>query len=142
MNETHGIFSGTWKLLEWTAKLPDGKIIFPFGRDAIGRIGYDDRGNMWVQIMKAVRPAFKSEDIMKGEPEEMLQAYQDFFAYSGNYEVHPEDQQVIHKIKLSSFPNWIGHDQVRNYEFRGSLLILSANLESGYQRLVWEKFSS
>ena len=141
MEKIHDIFTGTWKLLEWTSRLPDGKVVFPFGRNATGRISYDDKGHMFVQIMKADRPLFKSDDIMQGKPEEMLRAYQDNLAYAGDYDVHPEDIQVIHHIKLSSFPNWVGHDQVRNYEFKGNMLILTASLESGIQRLVWEKIS-
>ncbi|GJM27956.1 MAG: hypothetical protein DHS20C17_05910 [Cyclobacteriaceae bacterium] len=133
-------FIGTWKLEAWTAELTDGKIVFPFGEDAIGRITYDEFGNMAVQVMKNDRPQFLSEDPLQTEPDEVLVAYNGFIAYCGNYQVNLNTNQVVHQIKISSFPNWVGQNQTRYYEFNGDQLILSTDLiGSSRHKLIWKK---
>jgi hypothetical protein len=68
-------FIGNWNLLEWSAELIDGTIVYPFGTDTIGRISYDSNGNMSVQIMKKDRQLFVSEDPLQAEPDEIVSAY-------------------------------------------------------------------
>ncbi|MCB0671931.1 MAG: lipocalin-like domain-containing protein [Lewinellaceae bacterium] len=47
---------------------------------------------------------------------------------------------MIHHIKISSFPNWSGQNQARNYSFNGYLLTLSADpINSRIHQLVWKK---
>ncbi|NND35016.1 MAG: lipocalin-like domain-containing protein [Saprospiraceae bacterium] len=135
-------FIGSWELKEWTAELNDGSIVHPFGKDAIGRITYDGHSNMAVQIMKNNRPNFLSEDPLQGQPDEVVTAYGGFIAYCGTFEVLSDANQVVHKIAISSFPNWVGQDQFRNYEFKDDNLILSTNvIGSSRHRLVWEKMN-
>ena len=135
-----GEFVGSWQLKAWTAELSDGKIVFPFGEDAIGRITYDDYGNMAVQIMKNNRSNFLSDDPLQAQSDEVVVAYNGFIAYSGYYEVNVESNQVVHQIKISSFPNWVGQDQTRYYEFKEDKLILSTDLiGSSRHKLIWEK---
>ena len=131
-------FIGSWTLQEWTAESTSGKITFPFGNDAKGRITYDDLGNMSVQIMKNNRSKFLSEDPLQAHPDEVLDAYNGFIGYCGKYEVNPN--QVIHQIEISSFPNWVGQNQIRFYEFREGNLILSTDfIGSSRHSLIWEK---
>ncbi|WP_163708165.1 lipocalin-like domain-containing protein [Mangrovibacterium lignilyticum] len=131
---------GSWQLQEWTAELANGEIVFPFGEDVIGRITYDERGDMAVQIMKNNRPEFHSEDLLQAQPDEMIDAYTGFIAYCGTYDVHPNSNQVIHRIAISSFPNWVGQNQVRSYEFKDDRLILSTDvIGSSRHKLVWKR---
>ena len=140
MNISNEKFVGSWELLEWSAELTDGKIVFPFGEDAIGRITYDDLGNMAVQIMENNRSQFQSEDPLQAQPDEIIPAYRGFLAYCGDYEVHPVTNQVTHQIKISSFPNWIGQNQVRYYEFREDKMILSTDIVgSSRHKLIWKR---
>ncbi|MEJ2193981.1 MAG: lipocalin-like domain-containing protein [Ignavibacteriaceae bacterium] len=133
-------FVGSWKLKEWTAELTDGKIVFPFGEDAKGRITYDNFGNIAVQIMKNNRSQFLSEDPLQAQPDEVFEAYNGFIAYCGNYEVNLDNNQVVHHIEISSFPNWVGQNQVRNFEFKGDKLILSTDvIGSSRHKLIWKK---
>ncbi|WP_420315784.1 lipocalin-like domain-containing protein [Ekhidna sp.] len=136
-------FVGSWELKEWTAKLTDESIIFPFGEDAIGRITYDSNGNMAVQIMKNNRKQFLSEDPLQAQPDEVVVAYNGFIAYCGNYEVNLNSNQVVHQIKISSFPNWIGQNQIRNFEFNEDELTLSTDqIGSSRHKLVWRKIDN
>lgn len=120
--------------------MKDGTIVFPFAEDALGRISYDSYGNMSVYLMKNNRPQFLSEDPLQAKPDEVLAAYPEFLAYCGSYEVHNNPDQVVHQIKISSFPNWIGQNLIRKYEFKDDKLILSTDaIESGRHKLIWQK---
>ncbi len=81
MNVSKEEFSCSWELKAWTAKLNDGKIVYPFGEDAIGRITYDGNGSMAVQIMKNHRIPFLSEDPLQARPDKVIAAYNGFIAY-------------------------------------------------------------
>jgi len=132
-------FIGSWELKKWTAELNDGTEIFPFGEDAIGRITYKKNGEMSVHVMKNNRPKFLSEDPLQAKPEEVVIAYNDFLSYSGSYEVHKKPNQVVHQIKISSFPNWTGQNQIRKFEFKDDKLILSTDtIGSSKHKLVWQ----
>jgi len=136
-------FVGSWELKEWSAELGDESIVFPFGQDAIGHISYDSDGNMTVQIMKNNRSEFLSKDPLQAQPNEAVVAYTGFIAYSGNYEVNLDTNQVVHRIKISSFPNWVGQDQIRNFKFNGNELTLSTDLiGSSRHKLVWTKIDN
>jgi Lipocalin-like domain len=142
MKESVQKFVGNWELLEWKAESDNGKTIHPFGSDAKGVIAYDGQGRMAVQIMKANRPAFLSQDPLQGKPEEKIDAYDGFLAYSGSYQVDEALGQVIHNVNISSFPNWIGQAQVRDFKFKDDLLILStAMIGSWRHKLIWKKGS-
>ena len=131
-------FVGSWTLKEWSAKSISGQTTFPFGKDAKGRITYDELGNMSVQIMKNNRSKFISEDPLQAHPDEVVDAYNGFIAYCGKYDINLN--QVIHHIEISSFPNWVGQNQIRFYEFREGNLILSTDLiGSSRHSLIWEK---
>jgi hypothetical protein len=123
-SETSKKFIGTWSLQSFTAILPDGKTVYPFGEDAVGRIVYDRQGRMMVQFMRQNRPAFASGDHSAGTPEEIAAAFSGFMAYYGRYQVDEKEGTVTHSIEVCSFPNWVGSSQVRYFTFRGDLLTL------------------
>lgn len=136
-------FDGSWELKEWTAELTSGEIVYPYGEDAKGVLTYDKFGNMAVQLMKNKRPKFLSEDPLNAQPEEVWDAYNGFIAYSGSYEADTSSNKVIHHIRLSSFPNWVGQNQIRYYEFKDDNLILSTDLiGSSKHKLIWEKLNN
>lgn len=133
-------FIGTWQLKEWTAELNNGSLVFPAGENVTGQLTYDANWKMAVLIMKNDRPRFISEDPIQALPDEMLAAYDGFIAYCGSYEVDLKADQVIHHIKISFFPNWVGQNQTRNFEFQENLLILSTSvIGSGKHKLIWMK---
>ncbi|MEJ2005114.1 MAG: lipocalin-like domain-containing protein [Cyclobacteriaceae bacterium] len=75
MDREKDLFTGSWKLKEWSAELRDESNLHPFGKDAIGRITYGNDGLMAVQIMKNNRAPFKLEDPLQGQPDEMITAF-------------------------------------------------------------------
>ena len=90
--------------------------------------------------MKNNRPQFLSEDPLQGQPDEVVIAFKGFIAYSGNYEVNLNSKQVVHQIKISSFPNWVGQNQIRKFEFNEDKLTLSTDfIGPNKHKLVWRK---
>jgi hypothetical protein len=133
-------FIGTWNLIRWIAKPANGDLFYPFGKDAVGTIVYDATDHVMVCIMKKERMLFTSSDFLQGSVEEVLAAYNGFVAYFGTYVIDKAEKKVIHRIQLSSFPNWVGQDQVRYYDLRNDFLTLRAPVIGTTQHeLLWQK---
>ncbi|MFD3002986.1 lipocalin-like domain-containing protein [Pontibacter toksunensis] len=131
---------GTWSLLRWTAKPAAGNLFYPFGKDAVGQIVYDAKGNVMVSIMKKERTLFASNDFLQGSAEEMAAAYSGFVSYCGTYNIDAANKKVIHYILISSFPNWVGQDQVRYYDIQDDFLTLRAlAIGTTQHELLWHK---
>jgi hypothetical protein len=123
-------FVGSWKLVSWENRLPDGGVRHPFGADARGYLFYLENGRMATEIMTAGRPPQSSEDLFAGTTDENAQMMRTFLAYCGRYEVR--DDTVIHHIEVGSFPNWVGKGHVRSAWFEGrDRLILSLPMPIG-----------
>ena len=135
-------FIGTWRLVSCELRKPDGEVSYPFGRDPVGYIMYNPEGYMSVAFMSADRPKFAAGDVMGGTTEEKVAAVDTYLSYCGRYEI--QHDKVIHHIEVSLFPNWVGVDQERIYEFKDDKLSLSTPplLVGGSQQtayLIWER---
>lgn len=134
-------FIGTWRLLSYEIRRADGEIRYPWDRDPVGLLIYSGDGYMSVAMMRASRPKFVDKDVKKGTNEEKAAAVDTYVSYSGRYEVN--EDMVIHHVDVSLFPNWVGNDQKRTFQFDGNRLTLSTPLPGGdIQRsahLVWER---
>ena len=133
-------FIGTWKLLSVETRKEDGQV-FRRGK-RIGYLIYNEEGYMSVAFMKEDRPKFMSGDIREGAVEEKMAAIDGYVSYCGRYEVI--EDKVIHHIEVSLFPNWVGVEQERTYEFDGQRLTLCTPLmliggKKLSTHLVWEK---
>jgi hypothetical protein len=118
-------FIGTWKLISHKHQQSDGQVSHPFGRDAVGIAMLDANGRYSAQIMCPDLPAFASGDRLKGTPAEIRSAFEGSFAYFGTYEVNQEEHTLILHVEGSSFPNWVGMEQKRFFEFSGNRLTLT-----------------
>ncbi len=136
---------GAWKLVSAEFRTSDGKIMYPWGRNAIGLLIYSSSGNVSAQIMNPERPKFASRDNLKGTPEETKLAFDGYQAYFGTYEVDEKEKTVIHHITGNLFPNAIGVILKRFYELSGSerLTLSTPPISMGGQRitglLIWER---
>lgn len=124
---------GMWKLVSVSMKDLNGK---PLGKfESKGRLVYDERGYMAVQIMGIDRPQFKSGRQDVGTDGEFKQAFIYSTAYYGTYEINEEKGIVTHRIESSLFPNWEGTAQERNFillEDRLDLVALIPEEETEY----------
>jgi hypothetical protein len=118
-------FIGTWKLVSAEARRPNGEIVpYRYGTGSIGYIMYDATGHMAVQLMQPNRPRFAAGDPDHGTAEEIKAAFDGYGAYFGTYEIHEAEGFVIHRVEGSLFPNNVGTEQKRFFEFSGDQLIL------------------
>ena len=85
---------------------------------------FDATGHLAVQIMQPNRPRFASGDLDTGTPGEIKAAFEGYGAYFGTYEIHEAEGFVIHHVEGSLFPNNVGTEQKRFFEFSGDTLIL------------------
>lgn len=77
-----------------------------------------------MQMMAANRPLYKVNDPFGSSAEEDASAIKSQISYSGSF--FERDHQVVHVVEAATCPNWVGTQQVRNVEFNGSNLLLSA----------------
>lgn len=136
-------FVGAWKLVSYERRGPDGAVSYPMGESAVGRLTYDGMGRMSAQLMRVDRPKSTAENPREGQLEQKAAAYDGYTAYYGTYTVDEKNKVVFHRVEASLFPEWIGTDQRRQYEFSGAQLILRATMKAGgvqvENRLVWER---
>jgi hypothetical protein len=138
-------FVGAWRLLSLEARTSTGEVSYPYGKDAAGYLLYAREGYMSVSVMQAQRTNFASPDDLRAPAEEKLAAFDTYSSYSGRYEVR--GKKVIHHVEISLFPNWIGTEQERYFEFSQNRLTLSAPpMRIGGAELnlvaIWQRLSS
>ena len=130
---------GNWTLLSYDSVSADGTTGKPFG-DAVGRLSYDELGNMAGQVMRPARAA-----IVRSERgiHNLRAAYTGYIAYFGTYEVNEAGDTVVHHVHGALNPSWVGGRQVRRMRFEGDLLVLEADIErpEGVLRhvLTWQR---
>lgn len=137
-------FVGTWKLVSSEFRRSDGKLTYPYSREAVGILMYDANGHFSAQVMRPNCPAFASGDPFEGTPMEIKSAFEGFIAYYGTYEVNQKEGTLTHHTEGSSFPNWIGSAQRRFFEFSGNRLTISTppilwNSQYITAVLIWER---
>jgi hypothetical protein len=138
-------FIGVWKLVSAEARRPNGEVVpYRYGAGSIGYIMYDATGHMAVQLMQSNRPKFASGDPDQGTAEEIKAAFDGYGAYFGTYEIHEVEGFVIHRVEGSLFPNNVGTEQKRFFEFSGDQLILQppprqVGGEQVSPRIIWQR---
>ena len=68
---------------------------------------------------------FASNNLIEATPEEVDTAFEGYISYCGSYEVNEQERFVIHRLELSWFPNLVGTEQKRFFEFAGDRLTLA-----------------
>ena len=130
---------GSWRLLSYETLDPTGRRGQPYAA-AVGRLTYDDRGNMTGQVM---RPDRARVAIGIGNAQTVRAAYIGYIAYFGSYEVAPDGASVVHRVEGALNPDWVGGEQVRKLRFDGERLVLSADVSKAGEivthTLTWER---
>ncbi|WP_306423393.1 lipocalin-like domain-containing protein [Yersinia entomophaga] len=104
--------------------LQDGSVSFPMGEKVSGRIHYKKNGTMAAQLYTTERRDFASLDWLEGSDAEMKSAFESALCYFGRYQINEEKQSITHIVEGGLFPNWVGTQMVRYYEFEKDRLIL------------------
>jgi hypothetical protein len=139
-------FIGTWKLLSWKIEQAGELIDSSFGPNPAGWIMYQRDGRMSVNIMRSDRSKFASNNLTEATSEEIKSGFEGYFSYCGSYDVNVPKGFIIHHLELSAFPNWVGTDQKRYFEFSGDRLTLKTppftlSGRDQVHRLIWERLS-
>jgi hypothetical protein len=116
---------GTWRLVSFEARTSSGEARYPLGQDVVGQLFYDVGAHMSGHVMRVDRPTFASNDPGSGTDAEVRAAFEGHVSYFGTYTVDPTTRTVTHHVRGASYPNWIGHDQIRHYRIDGPHLVLS-----------------
>jgi hypothetical protein len=130
---------GTWRLVSYETESPDGRKGQPYAA-AVGRLEYDDHGNMSGQVMRPNRARVE----LGGTTQQVRAAYIGYIAYFGTYEVADDGKTVVHHVEGALNPAWVGGEQVRSIEFDGDRLILSLLVQKNADEivrhtLIWER---
>jgi hypothetical protein len=121
---TDNPFLGTWRLISWENRDPAGALGYPLGPEAVGYMTYTADGFMFAQIMAAARAPLATRNPFGGTVAEVAAAGRSHMAYCGTYGVR--GGEIVHRVAVSDFPNWVGGEQLRFYKFEDEKLILSA----------------
>jgi len=135
-------FVGTWRLVSLETRTLEGQVSYPLGPDAVGYLMYTEDGYMCGAMANVVRPEFAGGDVRRATIEEKVAAWDTYVSYCGRYEIR--DNKIIHHIAVGFFPNWVGAELARAFEFDGNRLSLSTPvfLVDGLQqtgRAIWER---
>lgn len=117
-------FTGAWKLISSEMRTAGGAVQYPLGEDCTGRLVCDAHGNFSAQLMRADRPQFASEDLMRGSDEEIRAAYQGYVSFWAQFNIDEAKQEMTYVVEGSLFPNWLGHQNLRHYQFDGNRMTL------------------
>lgn len=134
---------GRWRIVDWIQRYDDGREHYPLGRSPQGFIQYD-RDRMFCFLCAGERSRLSGAQWTAPEAEKAA-AYASCLAYSGTYEIAGDE--ILHKVDLSLYPNWVGTTQRRRAVIREGRLALTARLEQGTPEartaeLIWERVAA
>ncbi|BFI61159.1 lipocalin-like domain-containing protein [Yersinia pseudotuberculosis] len=137
-------FIGSWSLISQHFILPDNSIHYPMGQNMLGRINYEKQGTMAAQLYCGDRAKFATEDWLQGSDSEIKNAFLTALTYFGHYYINEEQGTVTHTVEGCLFPNWVGSQQIRHYQFEEDRLTLRTpplqmNNSSLVGVLIWQK---
>jgi len=136
---------GAWKLEKWIYIDENGEETRFFGQKPEGLLIYHNSGYMSVQVAQENRGNFKSNAIDGGSKEEAHNAFNTFLSYYGKF-VEESPGKFVHTVEGTLFPNWLGHEEVRYADIKGSTLVLSTPpIETGSGKITfkitWKKYA-
>ena len=113
---------GTWELVAADKLLPGGERAPDYGKSPKGRLLIDADGRYSLQIFKSERVPFTSGDKAHASPDEYASAVLGSSTHFGALEVDAKHGVLSFRIEGSSFPNWEGTVQKREYSLVGDVL--------------------
>jgi hypothetical protein len=113
---------GTWTMSSAYEIHADGRRTTNYGEHPSGLMMVDAEGRYSIQIFRPARPNFASGIKAKGQPEEYRDAVLGSSTHFGRVRVDAAAHQLLFDVEASSFPNWEGKRQVRNYTYADGVL--------------------
>jgi len=113
---------GTWSLVAADKVLPDGKTTRDYGDSPKGRLIVDANGRYSLQIFKSERLHFAGDSKADGSVGEFKSAVMGSSTHYGTMTIDARAKLLVFSIVGSSFPNWEGTTQRRQYTLDGAEL--------------------
>jgi hypothetical protein len=113
---------GTWTLVAADKVLPDGETTRDYGENPKGRLVVDGKGRYSLQIFKSERLRFASDSKADGSVDELKSAVMGSSTHYGAMTIDEPAGVLVFSIEGSSFPNWEGTTQRRQYTLDGAEL--------------------
>ncbi len=133
-------FVGTWELLSVERVDAEGTWSPSIGQlaNSIGVLMYDESGHMSVHIMNLDRAPVSSNGFAGLSGDELRDLFRGYVAYFGTYDVNESESYVIHHRKGHLYPNQVGVDAKRFFEFSDDKLTLTVAPSRNF-RLTWQR---
>lgn len=113
---------GTWTLVAADKILPGGAVAKDYGERPRGRLIVDTQGRYALQIFKSERLRFATDSKADGSAGEFKSAVMGSSTHYGTVTIDDKAGQLVFSIEGSSFPNWEGIVQRRQYTLKGKEL--------------------
>jgi hypothetical protein len=133
---------GTWRLVAYQEKLPNGDIANPYGDTPQGVAIFEPGGYVSVQMMKIPRVSFTS-GYARATVDQVKAVHEAYLAYYGTWAIDEAESALIENIKASNQPYLNNQMTTQRYDFEGKRLSLRTVLtDRGEEHsvvFVWEK---
>lgn len=113
---------GTWVLVAADKILSSGERVRDYGEKPKGRLIVDAAGRYSLQIFKSERLRFATDSKADGSADEFKSAAMGSSTHYGTVTVDDANGLLVFSIEGSSFPNWEGTVQKRQYALDGGTL--------------------
>ncbi|BDU21531.1 hypothetical protein DYGSA30_29880 [Dyella sp. GSA-30] len=135
-NENSGVVAGrvpawlvgTWVLIRCDNVYPDGRLVELYGSNPQGLWFIDAQGHYMMQMVRAEREPFATNDKSKGTPDEYRAASLGSNAHYGWVSV--DGAQLRTHITHASYPSWDNRDGKTTFVLQGDLLTYSVDKPS------------
>ena len=127
---------GSWRLVTWVSFDEAGR-----GRPGnydTGLVTYDAAGQMSAHLMRAEGRSRENPTTDAAR----AAAYSTYIGYFGPFTVDEPKGTVVHHVVGSSFPHWVGSDQVRYFKLSEDGKTLELSVKSGARvtsTLTWRR---
>lgn len=134
---------GSWRLRSWEIRSGGGRgVTAPFGDCPEGLLVYTPDGWMSATVCRGDRAPLPADSSPRKVDEHLIaEAYRSYFHYAGPYRV--EAGSVVHTVRYSLNPNFVGTEQFRKIRIDGPLLTLTGIDRAGnterHHELVWQR---
>ena len=113
---------GSWTLVAADKILSDGKTARDYGESPKGRLVIDAKGRYSLQIFKSERLRFAGDSKADASVDEFRSAVMGSSTHYGTMTIDEGAGVLVFSIVGSSFPNWEGTTQRRQYKLDGAEL--------------------
>jgi hypothetical protein len=127
---------GTWTMTSNTTTRPDGSKVETFGPGAKGIVIFEPNGYHVLIITRSDMPKFASGNRATGTADENKSVVLGSVVYFGTYQVNEADGTYTVQVDGTTFPNWLGTLQKRNYSISGDELTMASGAASAGGSIV------